>query len=512
MGKFYITTAIDYVNASPHIGTAYEKIAADFLARAHRLFGDDVRFVMGNDEHSVNVARAAAAQGLDPLVYCDRMEEKFRAAWSLLDVSFDDFVRTTQPRHRSAVQALFAAVHAAGDIYKGTYRGYYCDSCEAFFQEKDLVDGNCPIHKRPVRWLEEENYFFRLSRFGDALRERILTHPEFVQPEMRRNEVLKVIEGGLDDISVSRSGVDWGIPLPLDAQHVVYVWFDALINYISALGWPDDPAGLYARYWPADLHVIGKDITRFHCLIWPAMLMSAGLPLPRAVWGHGFVTVNGEKLSKSRGNIVAPEEATARFGVDGFRYLFLREVPFNRDGDFSWKTYTERFNADLANDMGNLFARTLTMVQRYLDSEVPRLGTPEGPDAALLDALRAAGTEYCAQVESCAIHGALAAVASVVQVANRYIEETKPWSLAKRPEDRERLRTVLRNLLEVLRHVSVLVQPAMPTKAVEMRRQLGLPDDFSAIRFASEIVIGDRDWPRVQPGTPLFPRLETESV
>ena len=326
--KFYITTAIDYVNASPHIGTAYEKIAADFLARAKRLAGYDVHFVMGADEHSVNVAREAANRGLAPLAYCDQMEARFREVWAHLDISFDDFVRTTQLRHHRAVQALFAAVHAAGDIYKGAYKGYYCDSCEAFLQAKDLVDGKCPTHKREPRWLEEENYFFALSRFGPQLQQHITAHPEFIQPEMRRNEILKVIEGGLEDVSVSRSGVEWGIPLPLDAAHVVYVWFDALINYISALGWPDDDAGLTRRYWPADLHVIGKDITRFHCLIWPAMLLAAGLPLPRTVWGHGFVTVNGEKLSKSLGNIIAPEAVTERFGVDGFRYLFLREVPF----------------------------------------------------------------------------------------------------------------------------------------------------------------------------------------
>jgi methionyl-tRNA synthetase len=510
-GKFYITTAIDYVNASPHIGTAYEKIAADFLARAHRLAGYDVRFLMGNDEHSINVAREAAARGLAPLAYCDQMEGTFRSVWEHLDVAYDDFIRTTQPRHVQAVQALFAAVHAAGDIYKGTYKGYYCDSCEAFLQEKDLVDGLCPIHKRKPRWLEEENYFFALSRFAARLRQHIVDHPEFVQPEIRRNEVLRVIEGGLEDISVSRSGAEWGIPLPLDPRHVVYVWFDALINYLSALGWPDDGAGLTRRYWPADLHVIGKDITRFHCLIWPAMLMSAGLPLPRRVWGHGFVSIGGEKLSKSLGNIVAPAEVTERFGVDGFRYLFLREVPFNRDGDFSWSTYTERYNADLANDLGNLTSRTLAMVARYLDGRVPAFERGEPQDEPLLTALETAGRDYRTQVESFAIHGALVSVWSVIQAANRYIDVEKPWALAKSPEQRPRLGVVLRNLLEVLRQVSVLVQPAMPRKAVEMRRQLGLPSDFSRLRFDDELVLPGGTWERVDPGPPLFPRLETKS-
>jgi methionyl-tRNA synthetase len=512
-GKFYITTAIDYVNAKPHIGTAYEKVAADFLARSRRLAGYDVRFLMGNDEHSVNVAREAASRGLSPVAYCDQMEGEFRAAWEHLNVSFDDFVRTTQPRHHRAVQALFAAVHAAGDIYKGTYKGYYCDSCEAFYQAKDLVDDKCPIHKREPRWLEEENYFFALSRFTERLHRHILEHPEFVQPEIRRNEVLRVVEGGLEDISVSRSGVEWGIPLPLDPKHVVYVWFDALINYISALGWPDDPAGLVERYWPCDVHVIGKDITRFHCLIWPAMLLSGGLPLPRTVWGHGFVSVGGEKLSKSLGNVIAPEAATARFGVDGFRYLFLREVPFNRDGDFSWGTYTSRYNADLANDLGNLLARTLAMVQRYLDGRVPRLsldgaGARGTPGADLLGGLEAATHEHRTHLEAFAIHSALAATWTCIQAANRYIDTQKPWELAKRPEERGRIETVLRNLLEVLRLVSVMIYPAMPTKAEEMRRQLGLPADFRVLRYDDELVVRDREWSHVQPGSPLFPRIE----
>ena len=508
---FYITTAIDYVNASPHIGTAYEKIAADFLARARRLCGDDVRFVMGNDEHSINVAREAAARGLEPLEYCDEMETRFRDVWRLLDLSFDDFIRTTQPRHRRAVQELFARVQAAGDIYKGKYSGYYCESCEAFYLERDLVDGKCPTHKRDVRWLEEENWFFALSRFGERLRALLTEQPLFVQPDMRRNELLKVIDGGLEDISVSRSGATWGIPLPLDASHVVYVWFDALINYISALGWPDDPDGLYAKYWPADLHVIGKDITRFHCLIWPAMLLSAGLPVPRRVWAHGFVSVNGEKLSKSSGNIVAPAEVVERFGVDGFRYLFLREVPFNRDGDFSWTAYAERYNADLANDLGNLLSRTLAMVQRYFDGAVPRLQpSDEGDaqDAGMRAALEGAVREYRGALAGFAIHTALTAAWGAIQAANRYIDDTKPWALAKSPESQPRLGRVLRNLLEVLAQVSVMIQPAMPAKAVEMRRQLGLPADFAQLRFDTELVIQDRAWERVQPAGALFPRLE----
>ena len=326
-GKFYITTAIDYVNANPHIGTAYEKIAADFLARAKRLAGYDVCFLMGADEHSVNVAREAASRGLAPLAYCDQMEARFRSVWEHLDISYDDFIRTTQPRHHQAVQALFAAVHAAGDIYKGAYKGYYCDSCEAFLQAKDLVDGKCPTHKREPRWLEEENYFFALSRFGPPLLQHIQEHPEFIQPEMRRNEILKVIEGGLEDVSRVAQRRRMGHPAAarLLPRRVRVVRRAHQLHLGARLA--RRRRGATRRYWPADLHVIGKDITRFHCLIWPAMLMAAGLPLPRTVWGHGFVTVNGEKLSKSLGNIIAPETVTERFGVDGFRYLFLKEVP-----------------------------------------------------------------------------------------------------------------------------------------------------------------------------------------
>ncbi|NNF06999.1 MAG: methionine--tRNA ligase, partial [Candidatus Eisenbacteria bacterium] len=343
--KFYITCAIDYVNSTPHLGTAYEKIAADALARYHRMIGHDVHFLLGNDEHSLNVQKAAKAKDMDPHAYTDLMETKFREVWDKLSCSYDVFIRTTEARHHRAVQTMFQAIHERGDIFKGKYEGYYCVSCEGFKQEKDLVDGNCPVHQTEPDWIEEENYFFKLSAYEKPLLELYQNNPEWLVPSSRRNEILKVIEGGLEDISVSRPGSGWGVPLPIDETQRIYVWFDALINYATAVGYGDsDQADAFAKWWPADLHVIGKDITRFHCIIWPAMLMSAGVALPKQVLGHGWVTFKGEKLSKSLGNIVDPLEAADKFGPDPLRYYLLKEVPLDRDGDFTWDLFIERYN------------------------------------------------------------------------------------------------------------------------------------------------------------------------
>ena len=354
MSRFFLTTAIDYVNSKPHLGTAYEKVCADVIARYKRLSGFETRFLMGNDEHSQNVYRSALEQGLDPLAYCDLMEQEFTRTWRHLDVSFDDFIRTTEPRHKGGVTALARSIYDAGDIYEGVYEGWYCVGCEAFKQEKDLIDGKCPLHPTTTpQWIKEKNYFFRLSKYQQPLLEHFAAHPEFLQPDMRRNEILRLIEGGLEDISVSRAGQSWGIPLPFDPGSVVYVWFDALINYASAVGLGGDPA-MFAKWWPADLHIIGKDITRFHAVIWPAMLMSAKLPLPRQVFGHGFMTLGGQRMSKSLGTIVDPIEAADRLGVDPLRLYLVKEIPFGGDGDFDWARYDERYNADLANNLGNL--------------------------------------------------------------------------------------------------------------------------------------------------------------
>nr|MBA3886969.1 methionine--tRNA ligase [Acidobacteriota bacterium] len=364
MSRFYLTTAIDYVNSRPHLGTAYEKIAADVIARYKRLAGADVHFVMGNDEHSQNVFRKAREVGEDPLAYCDRMAAEFLEVWKRLDISFDDFIRTTEPRHKAGVQALVRRMTAAGDIFEGHYEGWYCVSCEAFKQEKDLVEGLCPIHRTKPDWIREKNYFFRLSKYQDALRAHFSAHPEFLVPDIRRNEILRLIESGLDDISVSRAGQAWGIPMPEDPQSVIYVWVDALINYLSAVGYGTDEV-LRERWWPADLHVIGKDITRFHAVIWPAMLMSAGLPLPKQIFGHGWVHFKGEKMSKSLGTAIEPLDAVQRFGPDPLRLYLIKEIAFGGDGDFTWDRFEDRYNVDLANNLGNLVNRIAAMAHKY---------------------------------------------------------------------------------------------------------------------------------------------------
>ncbi|HEX5131311.1 MAG TPA: class I tRNA ligase family protein, partial [Candidatus Krumholzibacteria bacterium] len=348
---FYLTTAIDYVNARPHLGTAYEKIGADCLARYKRLAGFDTYFLMGTDEHSTNVEREARNLGKEPQAYTDEMAPLFERTWKTLHISHDQFIRTTDPAHKRAVSALFQKIHDNGYIFEGMYAGLYCEGCEEFKVEKDLVDGRCPRHKTVPARIEEKNYFFALSKFSDRLKQRIIDDPDFIRPDMRRNEILKVIESGLEDISVSRSGKSWGVPLPIAPEQVVYVWFDALINYISALGFGGGDDAKFRRYWPCDVHIIGKDITRFHCLIWPAMLMAADVELPKSVFGHGFVYNRGEKMSKTIGNIVDPIDLAGFFGADALRYLLLREIAFDRDGDFTVELFVTRYNAELANEL-----------------------------------------------------------------------------------------------------------------------------------------------------------------
>ncbi len=502
--KFYLTTAIDYVNSRPHLGTAYEKIAADCLARAHRRMGYDVLFVMGNDEHSINVERSARADGLSPREYADRMEGAFRDAWERLDVRYDDFIRTSEPRHHAAVREILRRVKEAGWIRRDKYSGWYCEGCEAYYTEKDLIDGKCPNHQTPARWVEEQNWFFALSKFRDRLRDHIHANPDFVQPESRRNEILAFLEGGLDDLSISREGVTWGIPFPGDPAHVVYVWFDALTNYASAAGLGTDDAK-FARWWPADLHIVGKDITRFHCVIWPAMLMAAGLPLPKRVFGHGFIYHSGTKMSKSLGNSVNPLDVVDRTGADPLRYFLLREITFGKDGDFTWDGFIARTNADLANDLGNLVKRTTDMTLKFLDGRIEP-GVDAGKDrTALRDVAGQTVREALAAYTALDPSGALDAIWALVRRANQAVQETKPWEIAKDSARRAELTGTLSEILEAIRIVGELVEPAMPRKAARLLERLGV--GATDADWTESCAWRDRPAWTVRPGEALFPRL-----
>jgi methionyl-tRNA synthetase len=505
MARFYLTTAIDYVNNRPHLGTAYEKVAADVIARYQRLQGADVHFVMGNDEHSQNVFRKARELNLDPLAYCDRMEQEFRGTWQRLNISFDDFIRTTEPRHRKAVETLVIRSRAAGDIYEGVYEGWYCVSCEAFKQEKDLVDGLCPIHKRKPEWIKERNHFFRLSAYRDRLLAHYQEHPDFVVPESRRNEMLRLLEGGLEDISVSRAGQSWGIPLPFDPDSVVYVWYDALINYAAAVGLGTDDE-MFAKWWPASLHLIGKDIARFHCVVWPAMLMSAGLALPKQVYGHGWVLTRGQKMSKSTGTVLDPLDAAERFGPDPLRLYLTKEIVFGEDGDFTWDRFEEKYNADLANNLGNLVNRVTSMAERYRKNRL----TATSPDTRLADAVSRTVAGYRTAMDRFQLESGCAQVFRLVDATNEFIASSEPWALAKQEATQARLDQVLWTCAESLRVAVTLLSPVMPASSAEILARLGgASTDLRLDRDATLVTGGERTlarkdamWPRIEAPAP----------
>ncbi len=507
--RFYITTAIDFVNATPHIGHAYEKICADVIARAMRLRDYSVIFQMGTDEHSTNVARKAAEAGIEPLAFCDEMVEKFLAVWEKLNLSYDVFIRTTSERHSNTVRDLLRRVHENGDIYQGKYKGYYCQSCERFYQEKDLVgkaDGfYCRVHEIECEWLEEDNYFFRLSRYRDALLAHIEANPSFILPDNRRNEIVNVLKEGLEDVSISRSGITWGVRLPWDEEAVTYVWFDALINYVSAIGYSDDRT-TYNHFWPAQLQVIGKDISRFHCIYWPAMLMSAGLPLPESIFAHGFVTYGGQKLSKTSGHVVEPLEIVDRFGADALRYFLVRDVPWGRDGDFTYERFVERYNADLANNLGNLVSRSLTMILKYAGGVIKLPEHPAGDrnnvfDVGLLE-------RYLESFEAWRLHDMAATTIEMVDGVNLYIDRVKPWVLAKNAEAATRLQVVLYNLAEALRWIAVCAFPFIPEGAAKIWKQLNLPGKVADARFRDLRWGGFPCGVAVGETRPIFPRIE----
>jgi methionyl-tRNA synthetase len=506
--KFFLTTAIDYVNSKPHLGTAYEKITADVIARYKRLAGFDTRFLMGNDEHSQNVYRRAQELGQDPLAYCDEMERVFTSVWRRLDVSYDDFIRTTDAkRHKPAVQKMAQACYDAGDIYEGQYEGWYCVSCEAFKQEKDLVNGFCPVHPTiKPEWIREKNWFFRLSKYQQPLLKFYAGHPEFIEPEVRRNEILRLVEAGLEDISVSRAGQAWGIPLPFDPQSVVYVWFDALINYAAAVGYGWDDA-LLATWWPANLHVIGKDITRFHCVIWPAMLMSAKVPLPHQVFGHGWISVDAQRMSKSLGNVVDPIDAAERFGVDPLRLYLVKEVPYGGDGDFSYERLGEKYNADLANNLGNLVSRLAAMSDRYRGGRLPSVSVSE----RLATIATAAVADYQRAMDTFMLHDATAAAFRIVDATNLFIADTQPWALAKDLARADRLTTVLADAAEAVRIAAVLLLPVMPSSAAEILRRIGETQPVGNLRLDRDATwrTGEK---RIRNEGPLWPRAEGVAV
>jgi methionyl-tRNA synthetase len=500
---FYVTTPIYYVNDVPHIGHAYTTLAADVLARYKRLKGFDVFFLTGTDEHGQKVEKAAYAAGETPLELADRVMKRFQALWEKLEISNDDFIRTTQERHKKGVSELFQRVMDKGDIYLGEYEDWYCTPCETFWTETQLIDFKCPDCNRPTEKLKEESYFFRMSKYQEQLLAHIEANPDFIQPKSRRNEIISFVKEGLRDLSVSRTTFQWGIPVPGNEKHVVYVWFDALTNYITALGYPDE-GGNFSKYWPCDVHLIGKDILRFHTVYWPTFLMAAGLPIPNRVFAHGWWTVEGQKMSKSLQNAVEPNMLVDKYGVDAVRYFLLREVPFGLDGDFSHQALVARINSDLANDLGNLLNRSTAMLGKYFGGVLQKPGAETELDAAYREKTVAMLAQVDAHLEDLAFSRALQSIWEVISAGNKYIDETAPWVLAKDPANQERLGTVMYYMLESQRIVYLLLSAFMPKTS-----EKGL--SYLAWNKVDEEALA---WGGLQAGTAiakaeaLFPRIE----
>lgn len=505
--KFYITTPIYYPSDKLHIGHAYTTTVADSLARWYKFCGKDVRFLTGSDEHGQKIQRIANEKGVTPQHYVDEIVASFKELWKRMNIEYDDFIRTTEPRHVRAVQEVFRRIYAKGDIYKSKYKGWYCTPCESFWLENRLEDGKCPDCQRPVELVEEESYFFKISKYQDQLLHHIETHPEFIQPETRRNEMVNFIKSGLEDLCVSRTTFDWGIPVPIDENHVIYVWFDALTNYLTAIGFPDDEKQLNT-WWPADLHLVGKEIMRFHTIIWPIILLALELPLPKTVFGHGWLLFDDDKMSKSKGNVVDPNALIDEFGVDPIRYFLLREISFGQDGNFNRRALIERTNSDLANDLGNLLNRSLAMLNKYFDGVVPNPDKLQDVDCELKQFAKDTKDKVVRLIDELAINDALAALWQLIGRANKYIDETAPWALAKDAADHQRLSTVMYNLIEVQRIIALLVKSFIPETGVKIWQQLGINDALD------DQLLENTDWGGLQPGTrtkkgdPIFPRIE----
>jgi methionyl-tRNA synthetase len=514
--RFYLTTAIDYPNSRPHIGTAFEKIGADVQARYRRMEGHDVFFLMGNDENTIKVAKRAAELGREPKDYCDDMARQFQEVWRALEISYDDFIQTSEPRHHEGCRKFIQKVYDNGYIYKGTYEGLYCEGCEAFKTEKELDEqGRCPIHQVPPVKRSEPCYYFALSKFQDKLLLFYEQNPDFIQPESRRNEVLSLVQGGLQDVNVTRSGQAWGIRVPFDEAFTIYVWFDALLNYITAIGYGSDEE-LFHKWWPADMHFIGKDITRFHCALWPAMLLAAGLEPPRQVFAHGFVYIKGEKISKTLGNIVEPMEIITKFNAEAFRYYFLRECPFPGDGEFSWHRFEEVYNSDLANNLGNLYSRVTTLISKNYGGHLHETAGRE--PAVIYTEVDTETTVRQVQehVEACQYNQALERIwRQILDPANQYADRKEPWKLVK--TDKEAAKHVLYDLAEQLRAAAILLKPFLPRTGETIYRSFDFPQPWAEVRHEDVWVhprqVEDlRVLAALEGGKvkPLFPRITAE--
>ncbi|HLR11699.1 MAG TPA: methionine--tRNA ligase [Sporosarcina sp.] len=509
---FYLTTPIYYPSGNLHVGHAYTTIAGDAMARYKRLRGYDVMYLTGTDEHGLKIQQAAESKGLTPKQYLDDMIAGIKDLWGALDISYDDFIRTTEDRHKEVVQKIFQRLIEQDDIYLDIYEGWYCTPCESFFTERQLEDGKCPDCHRPVEKVKEESYFFRMSKYADRLLAYYEEHPNFIQPESRKNEMINnFIKPGLEDLAVSRTTFDWGIQVPENPKHVVYVWIDALTNYITALGYGSDNDEKFQKYWPANVHLVGKEIVRFHTIYWPIMLMALDLPLPKQVFAHGWLLMKDGKMSKSKGNVVYPEVLINRYGLDATRYFLLRELPFGQDGVFSPEAFVERTNFDLANDLGNLLNRSVSMINQYFDGEIPTESLEATEfDETLQSYITNTVEKYEAAMEKMQFSVALTELWSLVSRTNKYVDETSPWVLAKDEGARAKLRSVMLHLVHSLRHIAVLLQPFMTQSPKKIVEQLGLGEELLAWDTLGDIQAIPTGTKVVAKGTPIFPRLDVE--